>query len=662
MGLHAIMNIKRYSVILFFFIAVIHAGASESTSRSELFAEHINITEDEITVLHDESIRPEDTPVIAMNVGTACENASTSFTGQLVSGGPILQWSWNFGDGNTAVGMQVFHEFETPGTYLITLTAACMDECSVSIEQTIVVHPAPVVSFETGLLCSLIPVVFTDNSTTAEGDIIQSSWVIGGNFYSGQSVEHLFASGGPGSVIHTVVNSLGCYAEWSGSVDVKSPPVVSWTSEAVCLGSLTSFVANVEDNEFTVSDYNWQLGDGTTSQLQDPNHYYATSGAFNVTLVATNSFGCSGSFTSELNILNRPRADFLIANACQGMAFELTDQSQSQSIDPVVDWTWTLPGNQVYHEQNPSVVFDSLGLTPVQLTIVTQQGCSGTLTQQIPVWPVPVADFSYDPMIGEAPIDFHFHNSSQGAVESKWLFGDTFLSEENSPVHTFTLNGTFYTQLLVTNQYGCSDSTGKIIRITAPVLDIRVRELSFVKVSEGTRITCELVNTGTIPVDEIQLSLQAGSQTISHENLSAVLYPDSVIEYTFTALVSVPDDDEHYLCVNVKPVNSTYQEVNFTDNTICKPLKSGSLEVFPPYPNPGDDRMFIRFVTPEAGDLNLRVYDPSGKLVMDMNDVDVPRGFHQYFMDISSLENGHYVLLLQLGSQETNVAFMKMRK
>ena len=53
------------------------------------------------------------------------------------SNGVIVDYVWNFGDGNTANGNPITHTYTTPGTYTITLTVTDNDEQTDSTTKTI---------------------------------------------------------------------------------------------------------------------------------------------------------------------------------------------------------------------------------------------------------------------------------------------------------------------------------------------------------------------------------------------------------------------------------------------------------------------------------------------------------------------------------------------
>lgn len=89
----------------------------------------------------------------------------------------------------------------------------------------------------------------------------------------------------------------------------------------------------------------------------------------------------------------------------------------------------------------------------------------------------PVADFTAEPMQGIAPLDVDFTNTSTGISQNNasysWNPGfGSFNSTEiftYAPDTTYTEGGTYTVVLIVTNEYGCKDSTSKEIVVYTPL-------------------------------------------------------------------------------------------------------------------------------------------------------------------------------------------------
>jgi hypothetical protein len=91
----------------------------------------------------------------------------------------------------------------------------------------------------------------------------------------------------------------------------------------------------------------------------------------------------------------------------------------------------------------------------------------------------PVASFSVDtndPVVGQ-PVGFNNHSHNGDKFE--WDFGDGYVSNVDSPVHTFTSTGSFDVTLTVTAKGGQTDKAVLTLNISIPtLLEIEVREWS----------------------------------------------------------------------------------------------------------------------------------------------------------------------------------------
>jgi PKD repeat protein len=71
----------------------------------------------------------------------------------------------------------------------------------------------------------------------------------------------------------------------------EAPPVAAFHPSA--LFSCTGSIAFADQSTFQPTEWAWDFGDGGSSTEQHPQHTYASSGSFTVTLTATNAFGSS---------------------------------------------------------------------------------------------------------------------------------------------------------------------------------------------------------------------------------------------------------------------------------------------------------------------------------------------------------------------------------
>ncbi|MBK8846914.1 MAG: gliding motility-associated C-terminal domain-containing protein [Bacteroidetes bacterium] len=119
---------------------------------------------------------------------------------------------------------------------------------------------------------------------------------------------------------------------------------------------------------------------------------------------------------------------------------------------------------------NPVHVYKNYGIYDVSLTVTTPQGCETSLLkpQIIEVYERPVALFEWSPKDPSLfyPMVYFYDQSSGNPTQWTWTFGDSSLfSFEQNPNHQYEDTGKYVVTLLVSNQYGCTDSIEFIIEV-----------------------------------------------------------------------------------------------------------------------------------------------------------------------------------------------------
>ena len=122
-------------------------------------------------------------------------------------------------------------------------------------------------------------------------------------------------------------------------------------------------------------------------------------------------------------------------------------------------------GNQV------SYCYSKFGTYSPSLIATTVNGCTDTLTKPfyINVYPKPIAGFSINPTQVSSfyPTTTITNYSSADVVNWAWTFGDgTSSNVQNPGSHTFpTDKDEYIVNLVVTNNFGCKDSTFHLLLI-----------------------------------------------------------------------------------------------------------------------------------------------------------------------------------------------------
>jgi len=120
---------------------------------------------------------------------------------------------------------------------------------------------------------------------------------------------------------------------------------------------------------------------------------------------------------------------------------------------------WTFGDGGYSYEKNPEWIFDVEGEYKVILHVFGTDGFQATSSTIITVYPKPLARFEISPEKAVLPEDeIRFLNYSTNAVHFKWEFGDGSSSELFEPKHSYAKFGNYNVRLVVSSDYGCSDS------------------------------------------------------------------------------------------------------------------------------------------------------------------------------------------------------------
>ncbi|MBK6526610.1 MAG: gliding motility-associated C-terminal domain-containing protein [Crocinitomicaceae bacterium] len=148
----------------------------------------------------------------------------------------------------------------------------------------------------------------------------------------------------------------------------------------------------------TISSWNWNFGDGTSSSVENPVHQYGSSQNYAVTLSVTSGFGCSNDTVVSVNILPGPTADFT-ANPLSANLFvdiNFTDQSTANG-SPLDQWLWSFADGDTSSLQNPVHAYDLEGQYNVELIVIDEAGCIDTAYLIIPIFHGPLVPSAFSP-------------------------------------------------------------------------------------------------------------------------------------------------------------------------------------------------------------------------------------------------------------------------
>ncbi len=490
---------------------------------------------------------------------------------------PVVSWSWDFGNGVTSALVQRNLTYPVPGNYTVTLVATDALGCTDTATRTIRVFANPVADFvaSDSFGCSPATITFFDQ-TQSSAALNFWSWTFGdGNTSSSPVPVTTYLNDGVYDVSLIVGDVNGCRDTLSKPQYIElTHPVADFdvSDQEICPNTLIQFFDNSLPDT-TLMSWSWNFGDGTSSNLPNPTKTYGTPGLYTVSLTVTNILNCShtATKTAYVRVLTPPTADFLVSDSigCNPLTVAFQDQSAGNP-DPVVSWSWTFGNGDSSILRNPSVVYKFPGTYVATLRVVDNKGCFATHSQNMRSVVPPAANFFSSDTVGcaEQTAFFDLSTSAGNLVSWQWSFGDGATSTVQNPIHSYQNTGSYTVSLIVTDQYGCSDSLTKVnyINLTRP-------RASFFQdndeVCPGTFVQFRDASVPDFPIVNWQWDFGDGGTATGSQVTHAFQTPGVyTVRLTITNSQGCQDSEEGLITVLTAPVASFAP--SSTDG--CEPL------------------------------------------------------------------------------------------
>ncbi|MBS1647554.1 MAG: PKD domain-containing protein [Bacteroidetes bacterium] len=226
-----------------------------------------------------------------------------------------------------------------------------------------------------------------------------------------------------------------------------------------CKNSIT--ILNASSVSSGTMSYNWNFGNGQTSTLANPPNVLYNAGSYTTSLVVSNG-ACSDTAKQVVAFTINPMQTKPDTAFCAGGSVPLSASGSSTS------YTWQPSAGLSSSSISNPVATPS---TTTVYTVTMQQTdalghlCNFNLTDTIKVFPRVVANFSDSVNVCGNTVMFT-DLSYANITKWHWNFGDTIVDSIKNPSHSYTQAGTYTISLWATNQYGCPDSTHKVITLS----------------------------------------------------------------------------------------------------------------------------------------------------------------------------------------------------
>ncbi|NQU33985.1 MAG: PKD domain-containing protein, partial [Bacteroidetes bacterium] len=220
--------------------------------------------------------------------------------------------------------------------------------------------------------------------------------------------------------------------------------------------------------------WNWDFGDGNTSQLQNPTHQYNVGGIFNVQLIVTADsagYNCTDTIVQTIQIFTTPDVAFTW-NPEPTILGDATNFFGS-SPNSITTWDWDFDNGNFSNDQNPIHMYIATGNYFVELTVTDINGCQNSFIQQVTVTNAPALDFSWNYSCEGEPVQFTILSPPTdipAVVSWNWDFGDGGTSVDMEPTHVYVVAGTYDVSLTIIDTMATSNTVLKQITVNPPPL------------------------------------------------------------------------------------------------------------------------------------------------------------------------------------------------
>ncbi|MBC7864289.1 MAG: PKD domain-containing protein, partial [Bacteroidia bacterium] len=488
-----------------------------------------------------------------------------------VPGGNITMWQWNFGDGGTSVSQNPTHIYATAGTYSVILSVTSNNGCTGGDTIQVTINPLPVANFTSAAVCFGTATALVNTSSIASGSLNSFAWDFNSDGITDNTLQNpnwIFPASGTVNVTLTVTSNLNCSANHTGPVVVYPQPVAAFATNNVCEGLASNFSNTTTiASPGIISSIQWTFGDGGISAIASPAHTYANDGTFNVTLSATSSNGCVGTYNSPITIYPAPAAVFTAPGVCKNNAtvFSNTSNVSSGSVTGY-NWDFNNDGITDNTSANPNYVFPTDGAFNVQLTVTTNNGCTANTSVQVTVFPLPVANFVSGAVCSGNASNFTNTSAvSSGSVNSvAWDFNSDGITDNTTqnPNWLFSAYGTMNVTLTATTNNNCSANfTGQTVVHPLPVA-------AFTVPNNCEGLASVFTNNSTIPTGNIgSVQWNFGDATYSSLNNPIHSYlNDGTFNVTVSATSAFGCIGNYTSVITIYPAPT----VSFTAPGVCK--------------------------------------------------------------------------------------------
>jgi large repetitive protein len=497
--------------------------------------------------------------------------------------GVVRSYSWDMGNGTVLDGANVTYSYPDSGIYSVALTVT--DDSGVANNTAfdrmrVEVNAPPEPRFTIparAVSVSEAAIMDASASIDPDGQILSYEWDFGdGATGTGKTVEYAWNNAGVFQVTLRVIDDSGTD---SGTqvltipMRVDAAPVANAGPDQFVTASEVTFDGGgSSDADGTVTDWQWDFGDGTTASGKQVTHAYLRPGTYQVALVVRDDS------TAPLNT-NRDTMQVVVNTApiadagppqtvVPGEEFIVSGRG---SVDPdgtISKYVWTFPDGTEASGIRTAHSFAEPGLYRVRLAVYDDFRGGAAIDESevlITVNAQPVAIAGADLLIAPgATVTFDASQSfdPDGTLTAyRWAFDDLGMPLDAKIVErAYVTPGIWSAQLVVTDNSGTVNATAsdsRTIRVnTAPVA-----EAGPTIASDQLQIELDASGSGDADGDALIYSWDFGDgsarrlgRVVTHVYPRSGIFPVTLLVDDGTGVENATSVDATTVSINARPL------------------------------------------------------------------------------------------------------------
>jgi len=291
-----------------------------------------------------------------------------------------------------------------------------------------------------------------ENSQLCFGESISWNTELNPEFYTFQWQDNsnlpTYSTSEEGSVSVTINDTLGCIfmaGPAQVNVDFFANEASLGPDISLCVGESIG----LSGGEVPGLIYLWSNGVSTPSIVY--------GGESDIFVEVTNLNGCVAYDTIAISSNGfAPIVDFSYQFTCETDLTEFLNLTQSDT--ELSSFIWNFNGEETIEIENTTFQFNDFGVYEVLLSITDINGCSGSISKWVQIFPIPEASFQYTFACESEQVIF-FDNSQieeGNVINWEWVFPD-YIGTGVISEYTFDEPGFVPVTLIVESNEGCFD-------------------------------------------------------------------------------------------------------------------------------------------------------------------------------------------------------------